>query len=167
MGLLDKAFDFLTGGIGSKLADKLIGLLPDNMTEAEKKDFALKSQAIAHAQDLELQKLALENEKEFNQRIKDLEGTANDLKTIPVIGAFVIFLRGAFRPLFAYFTAICIYLSFSQTWILSEKQENMLWVMIILALGFYFGERSLKNVMPIINNFLEKKGILKNENGTK
>jgi hypothetical protein len=62
----------------------------------------------------------------------------------------VIFLRGAFRPLFAYFTlyADYVYLIEGMSW--TERQETLLLAINLLVLVFFFGERAMKNVMPLI-----------------
>ena len=102
---------------------------------------------------------ALEVEKEFNQRIKDLEGTAADLKAIPILGHIIIFVRGSQRPIWGGFTLFADYMTFSRGWDLSQDPElkSMLFAINVLVLGFLFGERAVKNVLPFIKEFLNKK----------
>ena len=98
-------------------------------------------------------------EAEFNGRIKDLEGTAADLKTIPVLGPVILFLRGCQRPAFGFFTLIMDWLVFSGAWtILSgSRLESAFFTVNLLVLGFLFGERAVKNVMPLFERMMERK----------
>lgn len=126
---------------------------PPNMSEADRKQMELLFSEALHNQEMELTAAQREDEKLFNERTIALEGTAKDLKTIPYIGGFIIFLRGAFRPAFSYMTGYIDWIYFTTnttTW--TQQQETLLLVMNLLVLIFFFGERALKNVMPLIMN---------------
>lgn len=138
---------------------------PPNMSEEQKAQMGLLVETALHNQKLEIMDAARQDEQQFNDRTIALEGTASDLKTIPYVGGLIIFMRGAFRPAFSYFTAWLDYLYFTsstmsiydsqglllrvvQTW--TDRQEVLLLAMNLLVLIFFFGERAMKNVLPLI-----------------
>ena len=126
------------------------------MSEQEKSELALKISEAQKKYELTILDKANEADAEFNTRIKEMEGTASDLKSIPFISGIVIFLRGLQRPVWGFATLYLDYKSFSQDWILTEKQDFALLMINILVLGFLFGERAIKNVMPLIGAYFGK-----------
>ena len=96
---------------------------------------------------------------EFNQRIKDLEGTAADLRKIPVLGSIILFMRGCLRPIFGFFTLYMDYLVFSGAWIIEQgsRLESAFFAINLLVLGFLFGERAVKNLLPLFDRYLKGK----------
>lgn len=144
----------LLGGEGGGLIGKGLEFInerwPPDMSEEQRKQMEIVVKDMLHKQEMEIREAAAQDEALFNERTIALEGTAKDLAAIPFIGSIVIFLRGAFRPLFAYFTlyADYIYLIEGMSW--SERQETLLLAINLLVLVFFFGERAMKNVMPLI-----------------
>jgi len=158
MSFLSKAADFLSGGLGSAIVDTVKDYFPPSMSDKEKSDLSIRINKAANKQANEAAKIANEAEAEFNQRIKDLEGTAKDLKSIPIIGPIVIFLRGCQRPVWGYSTLYMDFMVFSDKWkSLTETQESALWIINLLVLGFLFGERAIKNLMPLIERLIKIK----------
>lgn len=157
MGILD----FLSGGIGGKLAEGAIdiakGFFPEKLSEEDEKRLAMQLQALTHNHVKEMQLLANEQQAEFNGRLKELEGTASDLKTIPFIGPIIIFLRGVQRPAWGFSTLVIDYHWFSGDWKIDAGQESALYLINLLVLGFLFGERAIKNLEPLITKILEKR----------
>lgn len=147
----------LSGGLSDSIVGAVKDYFPPSMSDKEKLELEIKLKEITHKQEIELLQMLNENEKEFNKRTIDLEGTASDLKAIPVVGAVIIFLRGAFRPLFSYFVFYLDYKVFSHQWVLTEQQDSLFWAINILVLGFFFGERAMKNILPIIFQYFNKK----------
>jgi hypothetical protein len=94
-------------------------------------------------------------DKEFNKRISDLEGTASDLKSIPIIGPILLFLRGAQRPFWGFATIYLDYQVFSKGWNLDPGSQagSAFYVINLLVLGFLFGERAIQNVLPYMTQF--------------
>lgn len=159
-----KILDFVKGGFVKEITgavDRFVftkGEKAENEIEKEK----LKQELIKvlHNQEMELQRLILEADKEFNDRIKSLEGTAADLKQFGWIGKIVIFLRGLQRPLWGYAIIFMDYMVFSGTWALDpddKTKSSAFWIINFLVLGFLFGERAVKNVAPLVEKFLTKK----------
>ena len=77
------------------------------------------------------------------------------------LGRIVIFLRGAQRPIWGYFVLVMDIMVFSGRWNLVKLAEqtktasmvdiqSAFWIINFLVLGFLFGERAVKNVMPLL-----------------
>lgn len=144
----------LLGGEGGGLIGKGLEFInerwPPDMSEEQRRNMEIVVKDMLHKQEMAIREAAAQDEALFNERTIALEGTAKDLAAIPLIGSVVIFLRGAFRPLFAYFTlyADYEYLIGGMNW--TERQETLLLAINLLVLVFFFGERAMKNVMPLI-----------------
>lgn len=158
MGVLSKLMTLLSGGFSSKIVDTIRDYFPPSMTDKEKREFELKLMEISQAQEIELLKAANTAEAEFNQRIKDMEGTAADLKQIPVLGSIILFLRGCQRPIFGFFTLLMDYLVFSGSWTIEQNSrlESAFFAINLLVLGFLFGERAVKNVLPLFERYIKR-----------
>jgi hypothetical protein len=125
---------------------------PPDMSEQQKAQMQMVLEDMLHRQKMECAEAARQDEAAFNQRTIELEGTAKDLKTVPYVGALIIFMRGAFRPLFSYATMYFDWVYFSGGMAFTERQETLLLSINLLVLVFFFGERAMKNVMPLITN---------------
>lgn len=159
MSFFTKVSNFLTGGIGGKIVDKVLSQFPDKLSEEQKSAITQAATQATREYEKELLELAHQQDVEFNQRIKDLEGTAQDLKHFGWIGSIVVFLRGCQRPTWGYLTLYMDMKWFSGQWAgLSQQQESALWIVNILVLSFLFGERAIKNAMPFITEFFKQKG---------
>jgi hypothetical protein len=103
--------------------------------------------------------MANEADREFNARIRDLEGTAADLKSLPVLGNIMLFLRGSQRPIWGFCTLFLDYQVYSGAWKLTSgtQQEAAFYIINFLVLGFLFGERAVQNVMTYMSQFFTKK----------
>lgn len=162
MGAGSKILDFFTGGLGGKLVEGTMeiikGRFPEKLSERDRLEIEMIMTQQVREYEIQGERLAQQETVEFNQRIKDMEGTTADLKTVPYFGPFVIFLRGVQRPFwgFGVFVLDWIWLVKDTTqW--SDKQEVALLIINILVLGFLFGERALKNVMPLITEYVSAK----------
>jgi hypothetical protein len=158
MGFLKGLMSFLKGDFVKNAMDFVNTRWPPNMSESDKAQMELVITDMLHKQAMDLAAVAQKDEAAFNQRIVDLEGTAHDLKSIPFIGALIIFLRGAFRPMFAYMVAYVDWLYFTtDTAHWPEQQQTLLIAINLLVLAFFFGERAMKNVMPLITSAIAAK----------
>lgn len=159
-GIGSKLLNFLSGGLvekGLALGSKFV------RDKDQAAQFAHEFRTLVHETATEAARRAdehdLERERMFNERTIQMEGTAKDLQALPIAGPIVIFLRGAFRPLFAYFTA---YLDFryyvgGMDW--TDQQQTLLLTVNALVLTFFFGERALKNILPhVAQVFVAKNG---------
>uniref|UniRef100_A0A6M3LNC7 Holin n=1 Tax=viral metagenome TaxID=1070528 RepID=A0A6M3LNC7_9ZZZZ len=159
MNILSKVIDSFGGSIIKEGFDIVKAYFPPSMSDAEKANAQLAYERFVHEKQKEADNIALKTDQEFNQRIKDMEGTASDLKTIPILGHAIIFIRGAQRPIWGVFTLYADYMVFSKGWNLSAEPElrSMLFAINVLVLGFLFGERAVKNILPFIKEFVGKK----------
>ena len=158
MSLFKKIVDMAGGDVFGKIVDTAKAYFPPSMSDQEQGAFELQLRKVAHKQELSLLKATNHMEAEFNSRIKDMEGTAADLKTIPYIGPFIIFLRGLQRPLWGFATLILDWKIFAGEWTIVDgsKQDIAFLVINLLVLGFLFGERAVKNLAPLIEKLLKK-----------
>ena len=162
MSIFTKVVDFISGGIGEKIIDTIREQFPAKMSEAERRRLEEAIRQASRQHELALLNLAREEEEQFNNRITELEGTASDLSQSGFLGRIVIFLRGAQRPLWGYFVLFMDIMVFSGQWKISGESvggvdlQSAFWVVNVLVLGFLFGERAVRNVMPIIQKQFPK-----------
>jgi hypothetical protein len=163
MAIFDKVVDFLTGGIGEKIVEATTKYFPPRLSDAEKSQIEQAIRQAAREHEIQLLSLAQKEQEDFHSRLKDLEGTASDLTGAGWMGRVIIFLRGAQRPLWGYFVLIMDVMVFSGHWKIASIQQqattaldvsldlqSAFWVINILVLGFLFGERAVRNVMPMV-----------------
>lgn len=149
MGLLTEVGNVLTGGLGSAIVDGIKAYFPPSMSEEQKANLSLAVENIALQKTIEANKALNDAEKSLNERIAMYEGSASDLKAIPVLGAIMLFIRGAQRPVWGMATLFIDYQVFGGMWKLDNNMtQNSFWVVNFLVLGFLFGERAIMNVMP-------------------
>lgn len=157
MKFLKAIGSFLSGDFVGNAMEFVNKRWPADMSEQQKAQMQMVLEDMLHRQKMEFAEAARQDENAFNERTIAMEGTAKDLQVIPYVGALVIFLRGAFRPLFAYMTGYLdwVYLTQGMSW--TERQETLLLAINLLVLVFFFGERAMKNVMPLILNVFTEK----------
>jgi len=159
MDIFSKIMDVFSGGAVGTIVDAVKTYFPPSMTEQEK---AALSVALSNAEIEKMKAVALianDADKEFNSRIKEMEGTATDLKSIPLIGALMLFIRGAQRPIFGYATIFLDFKVFAGEWKLPDgsQQAAAFYIINLLVLGFLFGERAVQNVAPYLTQFFGPK----------
>ena len=149
--------DTILKAVGAFVKDGADAIGQFKFTKEEQAEFQLKQAELANKLTIDLMDAANKQEQMFNERTIALEGTAGDLKSVPFVGPILIFLRGAFRPLFAYLVAYFDWAYFisGMTW--TDKQESLLYAVNLLVLAFFFGERAIKNVMPVITQMFAAK----------
>jgi len=170
MSIFGKVVDFLSAGIGKTIVDTVSGQFPAKLTAKEKSDIEAAIMEATRQHELELLTIAKEEDAEFNRRIKDMEGTAKDLQQFGFFGRLIVFLRGAQRPIWGYGVLVLDFLVFSKAWRLPDSEsgsfslESAFWVINFLVLGFLFGERAMRNVLPIIENMRSSRQPSGNQN---
>ena len=140
---------FGKGGLGSTIVETVKDYFPPDMSEADRLKAERAIKAAADKQEKEMMIMAMQADKDLTDRIAKLEGTAQDLKQLPVVGRFIIFARGCQRPIWGFAALVMDFLWFTE-WSLTDKQETALIVINVLVLGFLFGERTIKNLEPLI-----------------
>ena len=97
-------------------------------------------------------------ERQVTERISLLEGTATDLRSVPIIGPIMLFMRGAQRPVWGFAVLYADMMWFSGKWgVMTPQQESALWVINLLVLGFIFGERAVANLAPVISDMMSRR----------
>ncbi len=159
------------GGIVGTIADTVKAYFPPSMSDAEKSVLTAQIQKAEFEQERAIMKLAVEADKDVTRRAAQLEGTAKDLKGIPIVGPLIIFVRGCLRPAFGVLTLFTDWQIFCGSWKVimtttdgSYTAEGALILALnILVLGFLFGERTVKNLMPLFTQFMQARGFTINK----
>ncbi len=157
MGMLDKIANVLSGSLFGEVKDLVKTYFPPDMTAEQKAQLEIKLMELELTKQVQLSAALAESESAITNRISQLEGTAQDLRAIPIVGPIVIFFRGMQRMLWGYGTFMADFYWFSGKWQLQEQQESALWIINILVLGFLFGERAIQNVAPLISELMAKR----------
>lgn len=165
MGILSGVISALTGGasdgaesLGTGLVKAIEDYFPPSATPEQKEQMRLAAENFALQKEIQLAALSTAAEKELDDRIAMYEGSASDLKAVPILGPLMLFLRGAQRPVWGFATIYIDYAVFSGLWKLSDSTvANAFWILNTLVLGFLFGERAVTNVMPYITNMVAVK----------
>jgi len=66
-----KVVDSLSGGILGKVSDKLLDIIPDNMSESERSEYQIKVTSLLHEQQVEYLRIAKETEESYIKDIQD------------------------------------------------------------------------------------------------
>lgn len=158
MGIFAKIGDVLTGGFVNEAFSAIKEYFPPDLSPEQQASIKLSLENVAIKKQAQIDKAADEAERNLNDRIAKHEGTAKDLLALPLVGRLVIFARGCQRPLWGFFTMYADYMWFSGQWgALSDQQQSALVLVNFLVLGFLFGERAIKNVMPLVAQYFGKK----------
>ena len=135
------SFDPITAGIdlGKSIINKLFR---DKVDEGELKRLEM-------AAELAVMEDARDANSNFRAFVVEYEGAAKDYKDIPFFGPLMMIIRGVVRPLvtFAvvYFDSrfLTTMKEGTETW--PEGTGQLLLWMNVIVLGFWFGERAVKN----------------------
>jgi|GEM_PF-1491395 len=160
-------------GIFGSVSDFINTRWPPDMPPAQKAELEMALREFDALQEerrqnftVTMEALANEAEAQFNQRIADLEGTASDLKSIPLLGAIMLFIRGSMRPVWcaltlffdykAFYGGIPLYTVEQASGVVHLTPQGTLLILInALVLGFIFGERTFRNIVPAIMPIVE------------
>lgn len=161
--IIKGATSILTGDFASAVKEVATKYFPPNMSEAERKAFELELEKLLMEKQRQIDEATAEAGRLLNERVREYEGTAAELKTVPILGPLMIFLRGSQRVVWGFATLWMdvqwFFSPSSGTDAFTDKQETALIVINFLVLGFLFGERAARNVMPLITQaFGNKRG---------
>lgn len=153
-----KTFKGVVDSFSSGFIKDAVSLITDYIPDpAKKAELKMKLEEMAMQKQNQAHEHMLESADSVNKRINEQEGTAHELKTIPYIGGLIIFLRAAQRPIWGYATLYYDYQMFAAETVFTEDQTKLLWIINLLVLGFLFGERAIKNIMPLVTKLFEAK----------
>lgn len=142
--------NFVGGNLFKEIKEGVMAYFPPDLTPQQKMEAELGLQKVLAEKQLQTNKVLNAAATSLDKRIAEQEGTAADLKSIPILGTLVLFLRGLQRPLWGFGTMYMDNRWFFGTGIFTEQQETAMIVINILVLGFLFGERTIKNLEPLI-----------------
>lgn len=156
MSLTEKILDVIGGGLVSNIIDVAKSYFPQDMSDAQKMEAEMKMLQIKAGVDLQIQDMLNESERAFNDRIIQMDGTAEQLKGIWFIGPAIILLRAIQRPIWGFGTLYMDWMVFSDSWkIPVDSREDMCFLVInLIVLIFLFGEKAFKNIAPLIERLL-------------
>lgn len=150
MNLLGSLGDFFNNSVFKEIRELIVAYFPPDMTPQQRAEFELKVADQLNQKQLEVNNAINDAAAQLDQRIKEQEGTASDLKAMPILGTLVLFLRGLQRPLWGYATLYLDIVWLFKVERLTPTQEHTLTIINFLVLGFLFGERTLKNLEPLL-----------------
>lgn len=157
MNILKSLINLATGGTGGTLEtvwDAVKEHLPDSEAKLQARAQLEEVLRLRQKDDLDAAISLAEN---LNQRIAAYEGTAADLRGVPVVGPMLLCARGAQRPIWGYATIWLDYQVYSGAWKIPADQvelQTAFYVINFLVLGFLFGERALVNLLPVVEALL-------------
>lgn len=157
MSFLTSITDIIGGSIFKEAKEIVMAYWPPDSSPEQKLEIQAKLNDLELAKQHQIDMAIADAEQRITDRITMTEGSAQDLKAIPIIGPIVLFLRGLQRPVWGYATLYGDAMWFTGRWELGEQQQSALWVINFLVLGFLFGERAVQNVAPLISDLIAKK----------
>lgn len=157
MGILSQVADFFGGSIFKEIKETVLAYLPPGLTPVQKAEIEIRLSEILHEKQSEANRHLAAAAIQLDKRVAEQEGTAKDLKSVPLIGTLVIFLRGCQRPIWGYATIYIDIRWFFYAGQFTDKQESALIIINLLVLGFLFGERAVLNLQPLIEKLFVKK----------
>ncbi|MGY3571953.1 hypothetical protein [Vibrio paucivorans] len=157
MSFFSKVADTLTGGLASTVMNTIKAYFPPDMTPEQQSQMQLALENLELKKKAQAAEIERKAEEQVTKRIAELEGTASELKSIPILGPIMLFLRGCQRPVWGFLTLYMDMMWFSGSWgTLTATQERALMMVNFLVLAFLFGERAIKNALPAIKAFTAK-----------
>lgn len=157
MSILAKVTNFLGGSIFKEIKETVMTYLPPDLSPTQLAEIEIKMADLLHEKEKEANRVLADAEQQLNKRIAEQEGTAKDLMSLGgFFGKPIIFLRGLQRPVWGFATLYMDFKWFFETSKMTEQQQTALIVINVLVLGFLFGERTIKNLQPLIEKVFAK-----------
>lgn len=158
MGIIDALTNVATGGLGRDILSAVEKYFPPDVSPEQRENFRLAAENIELQRARDFAAAQADAERALNERISMYEGTASDLRQMPVIGPAMLFLRGAQRPAWGIATLCLDYEVFSGAWKLGDTVLlNCFFLINFLVLIFLFGERAVVNVFPLLKQLFDAK----------
>jgi len=156
-GILEKLTSIVGGSLFKEAKEVIMAYWPPEVPPEKRLEMQAKLNEIELAKSRQIDQAIADAEMRLTERIALTEGSAQDLRAMPVVGPLVLFLRGLQRPVWGYATLYGDAMWFMGRWQLNTQQESALWVINFLVLGFLFGERAVQNVAPLIAEIMAKR----------
>lgn len=148
--ILTAVTDFIGGSLFKEVRGVIKDYFPPDLSPVQKAELEIKLNDMLHEKEIKANAILNDAAKQLDKRIAEQEGTASDLKTIWGLGHIVIFMRGVQRPLWGFATLYMDNQWFFKTHDFDEQQQTAMILINVLVLGFLFGERTIKNLEPLI-----------------
>lgn len=151
------------GGIVSQVLEVAKAYFPPDLSPEKRREFEIDVMRIDAKREKDLNEAIADAERALNERIAQHEGTASDLKAIPILGPIMLFLRGAQRPIWGFGTMYLDFQVFSGAWSIEASPQKLsaFYIINLLVLGFLFGERAIKNIAPLVAEIVKARGGVK------
>ena len=165
--LFDKAMNELSS---EKIAEDLVTTLSESLSEQDRREITLQIENILTQKFCDLKMAKIEVKNDIEEKFEKASQSTRDLEKVPVFGKMGFFIRGMQRPIWGIALLYIDLQVLSGAWplvnklpegaaaaatsALSSSIESTFWLINLLVLGFLFGERAVKNVMPMINKRL-------------
>jgi len=150
MNILTTLTDFIGGSLFKEIKEGVLSYFPPDLTPQQKLEAELAMERFLSEKEIQTNKILTDAAAQLDKRIAEQEGTASDLKGIPVLGPIILFLRGLQRPAWGFGTMYMDNRWFFDTGSFTEQQQTAMIIINVLVLGFLFGERTIKNLSPLI-----------------
>lgn len=157
MSFLSGITELIGSSLFKEVKDVIKEYWPPDLSPQQRLEAQEKIDAAEANKRQQIQAALAESERMITERVTLLEGSAQDLRAIPIVGPITLFLRGLQRPLWGYGTMYADCMWFMGRWQMNDQQESALWVINFLVLGFLFGERAVQNVAPLITEMMSKR----------
>lgn len=155
MAIFDKIASMFGGELVDSVLETVKAYFPPGMTPQQEAELRLNIERMALEKQKQADAMLADAERQVTERISLLEGTATDLRSVPIVGPLMLFMRGIQRPVWGFAVLYADMMWFSGKWgQMSTQQESALWVINLLVLGFLFGERAVANLAPIISSVI-------------
>jgi hypothetical protein len=155
--------DIVKGALsGLRLGDALNTVLERTIPDpAKRAEVQLALQAEVNRHDEAVEAAADRAADQVTERAAELEGTASDLKSIPILGPIMLFLRGSQRVAWGFGVGYADIMVLSDTWRLPDIGwlPMAFFAINFLVLGFLFGERAVANILPLLTQFMQAKAV--------
>lgn len=150
MNILSKLTDFVGGSLFKEIKDGVMAYFPPDLSPIQKAELELNIERMLNKKQADMNRAISDAAGQLDKRIAEQEGTAKDLLQMPVLGRLVLFLRGLQRPVWGFAVLWMDFEWFFGQSTFNDRQDTALMVINILILGFLFGERTIKNLEPLI-----------------
>jgi hypothetical protein len=155
--MLDKLADALGGSVVQEVAGLVRDYFPPEMPADKRAELEMRMRELEMRKRAQVDAALAESERMITERVATLEGSAQDLRAIPIVGPLTLFVRGLQRPIWGYGVMYADLQWFSGQWQLEQQAESAMWVINLLVLGFLFGERAVQNLAPLISEVMSKR----------
>lgn len=109
MAIFDKIASLFGGGLVDSMLDTIKAYFPPGMTPQQEAELKLGLERLSFEKQKQADAMMADAERQVTERISLLEGTATDLRSVPIVGPIMLFMRGAQRPVWG-FAVLCAYM---------------------------------------------------------